>query len=112
VETYSTILRVPDVLLHGEGAAAADVLKNREGENKQRDCVETQTAEIINHKRNKNARESRLTGGLEAQLLISQGKVAPPHSGASWLKKYVNTSVTARARKQHSEEEQNTKQSP
>ncbi len=29
----------------------------------------------------------RLTGGLEAQLLISQGKVAPPHSGTSRLKK-------------------------
>ena len=26
-----------------------------------------------------------LTGGLDAQLLISQGKVAPPHSGTSRL---------------------------
>jgi hypothetical protein len=32
------------------------------------------------------AQAARLTGGLEAQLLISQGKVAPPHSGASRLK--------------------------
>ena len=32
-------------------------------------------------------RAARLTGGLEAQLLISHGKVAPPHSGTSRLTK-------------------------